>query len=78
MIIKVVQIRDTAIIELSLPPCADVFTFKISSRELEICGKTYVLSEEIGEFKRGLLLLEKTPFFIECDEGNCIAAKAQV
>ncbi len=78
MIVKVVQVRDVAIIEVDLKPCADVFIFKFHGRELELCGKTLVLSEELGDFKKGLLIMSKTPFFVECEAGSCVAAKAQV
>jgi hypothetical protein len=78
MIVKVAQVRDVAIIEVDLKPCADVFIFKVRGRELELCGKTLVLSEEFGEFRKGLLIMAKTPFFVECEAGDCLAAKAQV
>jgi hypothetical protein len=63
MIVKVAQVRDVAIIEVDLKPCADVFIFRVRGRELELCGKTLVLSEELGEFRKGLLVMAKTPFF---------------
>jgi hypothetical protein len=78
MIIKVVQIRDVAIIKIDLEPCADVFTFRIGGRELELCGKVFTLSQELEEFRKGLLVMAKTPFFVECKAGVCLAAKAQV
>jgi hypothetical protein len=78
MIVKVTQVRDVAIIEVDLKPCADVFIFRVRGRELELCGKTLVLSEELGEFRKGLLVMAKTPFFVECEAGDCLAAKAQV
>ncbi|MEM1597531.1 MAG: hypothetical protein QXP31_01295 [Pyrobaculum sp.] len=76
MIVKVVQVRDVAIIEMGLAPCADVFTFTIRGREVAICGKVVELSEELA-FRKGLLILDKTPFFVECEERSCIAARAQ-
>lgn len=78
MIVKVVQIRDVAIIEADLAPCADVFIFKAVENTLEICGGRYVLSGDIGVFRKGLLILKKTPFLFECDDGMCVAAKTQV
>jgi len=78
MIIKVVQVRDVAIIKVEeLQPCADVLTFK-AGRELEICGMRYELSDDLGEFKKGLLILGGVPFFVECNEERlCIAARAK-
>ncbi|MEM0369103.1 MAG: hypothetical protein QXK71_07735 [Pyrobaculum sp.] len=78
MIVKVVQIRDVVIIETELSPCADVFTFRIVNKFLEICGSVYQLSEELEAFRKGLLILRKTPYFFECEEGVCIAAKTHV
>jgi hypothetical protein len=78
MIVKVAQVRDVAIIEVDLKPCVDVFIFRVRGRELELCGKTLVLSEELGEFRKGLLVMAKTPFFVECEAGDCLAAKAQI
>ncbi|ACB40572.1 hypothetical protein [Pyrobaculum neutrophilum] len=78
MIVKVVKIRDVAIIKLDAAPCADVFIFRAEGRELEICGSSYVLDGEIEEFRRGLLLLGGVPYFVECDMGRCVAARAHV
>ncbi|MEZ0319344.1 MAG: hypothetical protein ABWK05_05045 [Pyrobaculum sp.] len=74
MIVKVVQIRDVAIIEMDVAPCADVFIFTIRGREVEMCGKVFELSEELV-FRKGLLILNKSAYFVECEEGTCIAAK---
>ncbi|AAL64680.1 hypothetical protein [Pyrobaculum aerophilum] len=78
MIVKLIYIRDVAIIKLGLDPCADVFTFKISGREIVICGKTLILSDSLEKFKKGLLILGTTPYFVECENGECIAARAQI
>jgi len=78
MIVKVAQVRDVVIIEVGLEPCADVFIFRVRGRELELCGKTLVLSEELREFRKGLLVMAKTPFFVECEARDCLAAKAQI
>lgn len=78
MIVKVVRVRDVAIIDMELEPCADVFTFRVEGREIQLCGRTVVLSEPLEEFRKGLLVLGKTPFFVECEEGSCVAARVNL
>ncbi|MFN7105165.1 MAG: hypothetical protein ACK4M3_01035 [Pyrobaculum sp.] len=72
MIVKVVQIRDVAILQTDVEPCGDVIYFTIGGRKWEICGKIYELGEEL-EFRRGLLFLGGRPYLVECEEGRCIA-----
>lgn len=78
MIIKAVYVRDVAIIEIDLEPCADVFTFKVKNDEIELCGKSLALSETLASFRKGLLIMRKQPFFVECENGECVAARAQI
>jgi len=38
----------------------------------------YELSDDLGEFKKGLLILGGVPFFVECNEERlCIVARAK-
>ncbi|AFA38594.1 hypothetical protein Pogu_0567 [Pyrobaculum oguniense TE7] len=78
MIIKAVYVRDVAILEIDLEPCADVFIFKVKNNEIELCGKSLVLSETLANFRKGLLVMNKQPFFVECEDGECVAARAQI
>ncbi|ABP51150.1 MAG: hypothetical protein QXK11_04440 [Pyrobaculum sp.] len=78
MIIKAVYVRDVAIIEIDLEPCADAFIFRIRNNEIELCSKSLVLSETLANFRKGLLIMRKQPFFVECEDGKCVAARAQI
>ncbi len=72
---KVIKFRHVAILEIDLQPCADVFVFTVNGGVFEICGKVFEIGEDLGEFKKGILILKKTPFSVECEEGRCLAAK---
>lgn len=75
MRVKIVEIRDVAIIEMTVEACGDVFTFVLRGDELYLCGKTYRLNEAIGPFRRGVIILMGVPFMFECEGEVCIAAK---
>ncbi|MFN3804644.1 MAG: hypothetical protein ACK4SY_06285 [Pyrobaculum sp.] len=77
MIVKVVQIRDVAILQADVKPCGDVIYFTIRGMEWEICGRIYEFEEEL-EFRRGLLLLGGRPYLAECEGGRCVATRVQV
>ncbi|MEL9990810.1 MAG: hypothetical protein QXP98_10620 [Thermoproteus sp.] len=79
MILRLIYVRDSAIIEAQeLTPCGDAFSFKIEGGLLSICGNAYELSEEVPKFRRAVLRTKSGVYLVECDDDmNCIAAKTR-
>lgn len=74
--IKLIVVKDVAIIEADLEGCGQAFSFRAEGKELDICGSRYELSEELPRFRKAVLKLRNGVYLGECDGPLCIAARA--